>query len=165
MARSVEVITRRVGPLLLDHFRQWSDIDPESGCWEWKRAIAPNGYGVVRDGKRSLRAHRRALELHLGIEIDRRLDVCHRCDNRACVNPDHLFIGTRADNMADCAAKGRIVLPGLSGTDLPQSKLNESLVQFIRGSDLSSRALARELGVDRRSISLVRQRITWKHVK
>ena len=78
----------------------------ESGCWLWLGAWSWNGYGYIEYRKKKLRAHRVSWELHRGA-IAGGLHVCHQCDVPACVNPDHLFLGTRGDNMLDCHRKGR----------------------------------------------------------
>jgi len=77
-----------------------------SGCWEWARSRAPNGYGRLKIGTRTVYAHRAAWTLHFG-PIPPGLFVCHRCDNPPCVRPDHLFLGTSADNVRDSIEKGR----------------------------------------------------------
>lgn len=82
----------------------------EVGCWNWTGFINPKGYGQLSFKRRTVRAHRLAWALAYG-PIPDGLCVCHRCDNRRCVRPDHLFIGTNLDNMRDMVAKGRLRNP------------------------------------------------------
>lgn len=96
------------GPLA-DRF--WQQVTPSDGCWRWQGAVARVGYGVLGAGdadqpKRLIYAHRASWELHYG-PIPDGLCVLHTCDNRCCVNPAHLWLGTRADNIHDMIAKGR----------------------------------------------------------
>jgi hypothetical protein len=84
--------------------------DPMSGCWIWMGAIEDErGYGLVYVGAKRTGAHRYSWQLHNGPIPDGVL-VCHRCDVPSCVNPDHLFLGSKKDNYDDSRSKGRAYL-------------------------------------------------------
>ena len=80
-----------------------------SGCWIWTKATNERGYGVFKvfGTRRQIKAHRATYQEFVGA-IPEGMDVLHRCDNPPCCNPEHLFLGTHADNMRDCARKGRV---------------------------------------------------------
>ncbi len=115
--------------------RFWSKVSKTDGdgCWHWAAGLTPKGYGNFNSGKgRSSRAHRVAWELANG-PVPTGLLVCHRCDNPSCVRPDHLFLGTDADNMSDKAAKGRGTAPPTwTGADHPRARLTEECVRQLR---------------------------------
>lgn len=147
------------------------------GCWEWNRAQSANGYGSVSFGRalRSVGAHRVAYFLHHGVQPGE-LCVCHSCDNPICVNPDHLWLGTKGDNNRDMDAKGRRragphiggdhpwLRPHNIGSANPNAKLTEDVVLRIRASDLTNDALAAELGMSAHTIRDVRRGRSWAHV-
>ncbi len=132
------------------------------GCWEWQAAKC-NGYGVFKLDGRTVRAHRRSWILANG-SIPHGLFVLHTCDNRKCVNPDHLFLGTQAENMADKVAKERQARGAANGASI----LNEQEIIEIRQKYSSGNIMQRELaaifGVDKTNISLIVNRVSWKHV-
>ncbi len=81
-------------------------VDPLSGCHIWQASTKPNGYGQLTFRMRRLMAHRAAWMARYG-PIGKGLEVCHRCDERRCCNPDHLYLGSHAENMADMRTKHR----------------------------------------------------------
>jgi hypothetical protein len=100
-------------------------------CWRWTGHVKPEGYGQVTLGGKKKLVHRVSYELNVG-EIPIGLSVLHRCDIRSCVRPDHLFLGTHADNMADMDAKGRCDRFFKPGHEHPFAKLTASDVEEIR---------------------------------
>lgn len=139
-------------------------VTTKCGCMEFAGCVQANGYGRATVRRKTDYAHRHIYRLTHGF-IPAGMDVCHRCDNRKCINPDHLFVGTRKENMADAVAKGRQA----RGERLPQSKLSDAararvLVEARDGH--SYKQLAFEYGVTPRYISslAIRNGIRRRHL-
>lgn len=143
--------------------RFWNKIDKRGprDCWNWVGATT-NGYGVLQVGTKLTKAPRIAWSIMRG-KIPRGLCVLHKCDNRLCVNPRHLFIGTRSDNNRDRHSKGRTVVQ--KGEDNNWAKLTTKEVMKIRRIvGLSPRQIAPKYGVSWYAIWAIQNRKTWKHV-
>lgn len=145
--------------------RFWEKVSRTRGCWLWKGAASSYGHMGGGDG-RTLDAHRVAWELAHG-PIPTGLWVLHRCDNPKCVNPSHLFLGTRSDNMRDAFEKGRGAIPRHYGAEVKGAKLTDERVREIRllaCSGMSQSELARRFGVCQTNISRILKRKAWAHV-
>jgi hypothetical protein len=129
---------------------------PESGCWLWTSGWDSDGYGLAAN---NVKAHRLSFELHTG-PIPKGFFVCHRCDTPACVNPEHLFLGTPLDNSRDMAEKGRSV----KGQKQTNSKLTEADVRRIVASTEPSASLCKRLGVSSCLIRHIRNGRAWRHI-
>lgn len=150
----------------LSRFMQLVEKEPLSGCWLWLGYTNAAGYGIHSRLKKRTYAHRRAWELMRG-SISGETMVCHRCDTPACVNPEHLFLGSHSDNMADMRAKGRAFRP--AGTLHPQHRLSEQAVRYVRQqygrNGVSYSMLGRALNVSWEAIRNIVKGRSWKTVK
>lgn len=154
--------------------RFWSKVNKaESGCWNWTRNPGSSGYAHIGlPGGRHVGVHRYSWELHNG-PIPDGLWVLHRCDNRICVNPDHLFLGTPQDNALDMVAKGRNLPSVIASRSRPgvlnaKAKLNDQKVveiRRLRSRGLVYREIAEIYDVALETIIAVVNGKTWKHVK
>jgi hypothetical protein len=141
-------------------------IPEGKGCWEWTGTIHPKyGYGYItvgskKDGtKRPYHAHRFSWEYHIG-PIPKGLIVCHKCDNKTCVNPDHLFLGTPADNSRDMVAKGRQA----RGESHGRRKIGQQEADDIRnllGSGVFQEEIAKRFSVSQSLVSLIKLGKIW----
>lgn len=129
------------------------------GCHEWIGTLMPNGYGQVHLSGRTAYAHRVAWELAFGT-IPRGMFVLHSCDNRKCVNPTHLWLGSFQDNMDDMTNKLRHAHGARNG----HAKLTVKHVRAIRAASGTHQAISQRFGVTQPLVSMIRTRRIWKHV-
>jgi hypothetical protein len=134
-------------------------VKAESGCHEWIGCLMPNGYGQVHLNGKTAYAHRVAYELTNG-PIQDGLFVMHSCDNRKCVNPDHLSLGTCDNNMSDMVNTTRQA----AGMKNSHAKLTDEQVRQIRIESGNHSATARRYGVSQTTISEIRARKIWRHI-
>ena len=141
--------------------------DPASGCWIWQGCRNTNGYGYLTHRYKNYQAHRFSWIIHRG-EIPQGMLVLHKCDVPLCVNPDHLYLGTYANNTADMMRKGRNgygegkkYLPGMQN---PIAKLTDADVLWIRLDPRSANAIAKDYGMEHSWISRIKKRKVWTHI-
>lgn len=156
----------------------WDNVAQRSdGCWIWQAGLFSSGYGQFRWGKKKARTHRIAWMLSFGPVPDGKL-VCHTCDNKNCVNPNHLFLGTHKDNAMDRECKGRggdggsrtkKALGSVRGERNPAAKISPHLVSRIRmeyqQENWSYRELANIHGLSKSQIANIIKRRSWSHVR
>ena len=124
-----------------------------------------SGYGVATVRGKQVKAHRLAWQRSFG-EIPKGMLVCHKCDNRACINPEHLFLGTYADNNRDCRDKGRNRYPVNTGTRHGMSKISEQTairLKIVNGV-LSQAKAAKALGMNQSHVGYIMSGRCWNHV-
>lgn len=142
-----------------DYIKSMVLID-ESDCWNWTGSLNPNGYGRIAVGRGNVLMHRASWEVFRG-DIPDNLYVLHKCDNRKCVNPDHLFLGSLLDNNRDARDKMRAFTDGRHFN----ARLTVDQVKAILSDKNSSnKALSSVYGVTSKSIRLIRNRTRWSHI-
>jgi hypothetical protein len=151
----------------LNHFLSKVDIRSKDECWEWQGSFRTNGYGSYCIKRKEYNASRASWILHFGA-IPNNIEVCHKCDNRKCVNPNHLFLGTHKENMYDAIKKGRVNNPPVNyGKDNTSTKLSENKVKTIfrlHRKGITKAELSRKFGVTKQAICLVLNRTNWSYV-
>lgn len=152
-----------------DRFWKFVDKKGENECWLWNGAVTGSkvSYGAFWDGSKLVRAHRFSFELFTGTKIPSKMDGCHTCDIPLCVNPRHIFPGTRQDNADDCKAKGRVRHPILRGEENARTKYSSEQaleVKRLLDDGVKQSEIARLTGVTITSIGAIAQGRTWSHV-
>ena len=147
--------------------RFWPKVKKTNRCWKWTGAGTPTHGRIFthfEDGRSvATYAHRVSWVLHFG-PIPAGMQVLHSCDNGFCVRPDHLFLGTQIDNIADMDSKGRRVT--LRGQDHPLATLTENDVRKIRkiGRSQKPSVTASQFGTSAVAVHLILRGVTWRHL-
>ncbi len=140
----------------------WSRVVKSDGCWEWGGGVDQNGYGKVGRAGRMWFAHRYSYTISKG-EIPHGMVVMHSCDNRRCVNPEHLSVGTHQDNMRDKAEKGTE-----KGSKHPAAKLSEedayNIRSFLSLRDFTCQEIGEMFGVHASTVKGIKYGVHWTHV-
>lgn len=150
------------------HTTFWEKADRAGECWLWRVSTDKYGYGQLTYQGRHRMAHHVSFELTHG-EIPTGKCVLHTCDTPACINPDHLYLGTKKQNTADMLQRGRDGHGRMPGSTNPNAKLTEDDVRTIRwmhaNGTLTNRRIAQHFGVTEALISIIVKRKAWKHVE
>lgn len=161
-------------PEIIARFNERYIPEPNSGCWLWIGSPLKGGYGQLKIDKRVVQAHRLSWQIHYG-EIPHGILICHKCDTPACVNPQHLFSGTPAENTRDAANKGRMAKGDASGArkyperlargeSVAISKLTSQTALAIFHATESYDKLAVKYGVTKSAIAAIKWGKTWRHI-
>lgn len=145
---------------IISRFNDKIHPEPNSGCWLWGASIDKHGYGRLTIGKTAYLAHRLSFCIATG-EMPKPYElICHSCDNRPCVNPSHLFIGSPSDNMRDAVAKGRLTNRGSNNN---RSILDEEKALCIFNDKRGYNDLSLEFGVSVSTIHSIKSGNNWRH--
>jgi hypothetical protein len=143
-------------------FHSGYEVNGKTGCWEWRSNIQVNGYGHMKHSGKTRSVHRISYEMHKGL-IPVGAYVLHRCDNRRCVNPSHLFLGSALDNILDMRQKLRHTF----GEKSPNVKLDEKKVLqmyalFDRG--IGTPTVSRRFGISKNLAWRIKKGLSWAHL-
>ena len=147
--------------------------EPNSGCWLWNTTVNNAGYGIVKNNNKVMVAHRASYELYCE-PIPDGMIICHKCDNRSCVNPDHLFVGSYKDNTHDMISKGRrytgdrsVIMRGNTnsqGSKNASAKLTEKQVIAIYRDTRTAKEIAADYSINANGVYRIKNGTRWKHI-
>lgn len=150
-------------PSFTKRFEAFIMPDMNYGCWLWTGTMNSDGYGNFGvKASCHAKAHRVSYEIYKG-KIPPGLIVRHKCDNPSCVNPDHLELGTHADNSSDRSKRNRTALGAKNGKSVLKPEQVYS-IRSLASVGMSERVIAREIGVHRGTVNAVLSGRTWAHL-
>jgi hypothetical protein len=147
--------------------RFWERVQKGDGCWLWTGSISDTGYGKACIGhQRTMNAHRLSYVLTFG-NIPDDMFVCYKCDNRQCVNPNHLFLGTPTANVHDMDQKGRRITPSKLGEKNPAAKITFEIAEKIRAEysqkNLTMTQIGQKYGITGAQVNHIVKFVHWRH--
>lgn len=138
-------------------------VNQETGCWEYNGVTTEKGYGRISHNGKKFRVHRLSFFTFVG-DVPDGIMVCHTCDNRLCVNPHHLWLGSAGDNVSDMMSKGRFVSYDKSGERNPSAKLTREQAMEVRRRALAGEhqgLIASAYGVSSKLVSEIKRGRVW----
>jgi hypothetical protein len=142
---------------IMSRFFDKVEMEPNSGCWLWAGGVTSHGYGMFFDGDKVVKAHRFSAGVH-GLSLDRL--ICHKCNNRGCVNPDHLYSGSYADNLHDANRDLNRYGENRWNAKLTWQEVDEMRERAANGD--SCYALAKEYNINIKTAYRVIKMLTWR---
>jgi hypothetical protein len=152
--------------------KEWADrfnakwkLNNVNGCWEWSGSVTTVGYGQIKipKARRQMPAHRLSYLIHRG-QIPQGQYVLHKCDNRICVNPDHLFVGTMLDNSHDMVRKNRHCFGERQGAHKLSEADARKILELIK-SGMKQVRIAQMMGIGPMQVSRIKHGLRWAHLQ
>lgn len=143
----------------IERFNQKYIVDEETGCWKWQGSLNKDGYGQIRVNNKMLSSHRFSYDYFIG-NLNPELEICHNCQDRSCVNPNHLRQDTKSSNMIDCLNIGKLYFQKLTYDQIVEIKNKLKNNYYGQINDL-----AKEYNVGRHTISRIKTNKNWSHVQ